>query len=109
MKVFAVSDLHLPGRQNKPMDVFGGNWTGHIDKIKEDWKSKVGENDVVLIAGDLSWAMSMEDGLSDLRTLVGLPGKKSFYQRQPRLLVVGITALRRAAPDDVFSFCRTTA
>ena len=61
MKVFAVSDLHLPGRQNKPMDVFGGNWTGHIDKIKEDWKSKVGENDVVLIAGDLSWAMSMED------------------------------------------------
>lgn len=104
MKVFAVSDLHLPGRQNKPMDVFGGNWTGHIDKIKEDWKSKVGENDVVLIAGDLSWAMSMEDGLSDLRTLVGLPGKKVFIKGNHDYWWSGITALRRAAPDDSFFF-----
>ena len=109
MKVFAVSDLHLPGRQNKPMDVFGGNWTGHIDKIKEDWKSKVGENDVVLIAGDLSWAMSMEDGLSDLRTLVGLPGKK--FLSKATTITGGRASPRCVAPlrTTVFSFCRTTA
>ena len=77
MKVFAVSDLHLPGNQDKPMDIFGGNWSGHLEKIKADWRERVGEEDVVLIAGDISWAMTLENALPDLRALAGLPGKKS--------------------------------
>ena len=49
MKLFAVSDLHMPGNQDKPMDVFGGNWSGHFDKIREDWLARVSEDDAVLI------------------------------------------------------------
>ena len=80
MKLFAVSDLHLPGNQDKPMDVFGGNWTGHFDKIKEDWLARVGEEDAVLIAGDISWAMTLPDALTDLEKMKELPGKKIFIR-----------------------------
>ncbi len=66
MRIFAISDLHLPGHDNKPMDVFGPHWEGHFEKIKKDWIAKVAEEDVVLIAGDISWAMSLEDAASDL-------------------------------------------
>ena len=82
MKVFAVSDLHLPGGQDKPMDVFGGNWTGHLDKIRSDWREKVSENDAVLIAGDISWAMTLEQALPDLRALGDLPGKRQARRNE---------------------------
>ena len=104
MKVFAVSDLHLPGGQDKPMDVFGGNWTGHLDKIRSDWLEKVSENDVVLIAGDISWAMTLEQALPDLRALGDLPGKKIFIRGNHDYWWSGITALRRSAPDGSFYF-----
>ncbi len=76
MKVFAVSDLHLGSRCNKPMDIFGDGWSGYWDNIREDWKNKVGEEDVVLIAGDVSWAMRLEDALPDIDEIAELPGKK---------------------------------
>ena len=104
MKVFAVSDLHLPGNQDKPMDIFGGNWSGHLEKIKADWRERVGEEDVVLIAGDISWAMTLENALPDLRALAGLPGKKVFIRGNHDFWWSGITALRRSAPDGSFYF-----
>lgn len=104
MKVFAVSDLHLPGGQDKPMDVFGGNWTGHLEKIKADWRERVAEEDVVLIAGDISWAMTLDSALPDLRELADLPGKKVFIRGNHDYWWSGITALRRSAPDESFYF-----
>ena len=104
MKVFAVSDLHLPGNQHKPMDIFGDNWAGHLEKIKEDWRGKVCEEDVVLIAGDISWAMTLPDALSDLNGLKELPGKKVFIRGNHDYWWSGITALRRSAPDETFFF-----
>ena len=55
MKIFAISDLHLSNSCDKPMDIFGGNWEGYTDKIIENWKAKVSDDDIVLIAGDISW------------------------------------------------------
>ena len=104
MKVFAVSDLHLPGGQDKPMDVFGGNWSGHLQKIREDWFARVGEEDVVLIAGDISWAMDLAGALPDLAALADLPGKKVFVKGNHDYWWSGITALRRSAPDGSFFF-----
>ena len=104
MKVFAVSDLHLPGNQEKPMDVFGGNWTDHFEKIKHDWLSKVGAEDIVLIAGYISWAMVLSDALTYLEKLRGLPGKKVFIRGNHDYWWSGITALRRSAPDQTFYF-----
>ncbi|MBC7959230.1 MAG: metallophosphoesterase [Vallitaleaceae bacterium] len=74
--IYAIGDLHLGFSQGKTMDVFGPHWTHHPEKIKEDWLSKVQEDDLVLIAGDSSWAMTLEDGLSDLNYLRELPGNK---------------------------------
>ena len=49
MKIFAISDLHLSGTCDKPMDVFGAGWENHFEKIKADWQKKVSEEDIVLI------------------------------------------------------------
>ena len=109
MKVFAVSDLHLPGNQHKPMDIFGDNWAGHLEKIKEDWRGKVCEEDVVLIAGDISWAMLLSDALTDLVKMKGLPGQKIFTRGNHDYWWAGITALRRSAPDESFVFLQNDA
>ncbi len=109
MNVYAISDLHLSTTSDKPMDVFGGNWEGHFEKIKEDWLSVVKEEDVVLIAGDISWAMKMEDALVDLRALAELPGKKVFIRGNHDYWWNGITKLRDNAPNDSFYFLQTDA
>ena len=57
MVIYAIGDLHLPGGDDKPMNVFGPHWEGHFERISQDWKSKVRDEDVVLIPGDISWAM----------------------------------------------------
>ncbi len=76
MKVFAISDLHLSGDGDKPMDIFGSQWDHHWDRICEDWKEKVSDEDLVLIAGDISWAMTLQQAVPDLRSIEDLPGKK---------------------------------
>jgi predicted phosphohydrolase len=76
MKVFAISDLHLPGGDVKPMDVFGPHWENHFQRIRADWLARVEERDVVLIPGDISWAMRLEEAAEDLRSIGALPGRK---------------------------------
>ena len=78
MNIYAISDLHLSATADKPMNIFGGNWDGHLEKIKKDWREKVTQEDVVLISGDISWAMKLSDALVDLQSLADLPGKKVF-------------------------------
>ncbi len=104
MKVFAISDLHLSGLKNKPMDIFGSNWEGHFEKIKKDWSDKVSPEDTVLVCGDISWGITLEEGLYDLESLKELPGKKVFIRGNHDYWWNGITKLRRAAPDDTFYF-----
>ena len=76
MKIFAISDLHMSNSTNKPMDIFGEKWVGHLDQIKEDWEKKVSEEDVVLIGGDISWAMNILEAKEDVKFFSTLPGKK---------------------------------
>lgn len=76
MSIYAIADLHLSFGENKPMDVFGVNWQNHTDKIKQNWNSKVSEEDLVLLPGDFSWAMYLEDTKKDFDYLSSLPGKK---------------------------------
>ena len=76
MAIYAISDLHLSFGENKPMDVFGKTWENHTEKIKENWISKVTENDLVLLPGDFSWAMYLKDTYNDFEFLNSLPGKK---------------------------------
>ena len=76
MALFAISDFHLALKGDKPMDVFGDHWIGHDEKIKENWIKNINEEDTVLIAGDISWSMSLDDGMNDLQWIHELPGKK---------------------------------
>ena len=104
MKIFSISDLHLSGMCDKPMDVFGVGWEGHLDKIKSDWQSKVSDDDIVLLCGDTSWGTVLEEGLFDLNALKGLKGKKVFIRGNHDFWWNGITKLRDAAPDGSFYF-----
>ncbi len=78
MAVFAVSDLHLPGGEpeSKSMTVFGARWHDYIARLERNWRAVVGENDTVIVPGDISWASKLEDALDDLAFIDSLPGKK---------------------------------
>lgn len=76
MAIYAIGDLHLSTKVNKPMDKFGSNWEDHFEKIQKDWTNKVNKDDLVLIAGDISWAMNLDDAIFDLEKINALPGKK---------------------------------
>ncbi len=104
MKIFSISDLHLSGLSDKPMDVFGSSWEGHFEKIKADWQQRVSNEDIVLICGDISWGTTLEEGLYDLNCLKGLNGKKVFIRGNHDYWWNGITKLRNAAPDESFYF-----
>ena len=76
MSIYAIADLHLSFANPKPMDIFGENCANHEEKIKEDWIIKVKEEDLVLLPGDFSWAMDLQDTYKDFEYLNSLPGKK---------------------------------
>ncbi|MBP3631338.1 MAG: metallophosphoesterase [Clostridia bacterium] len=76
MKVFALSDLHLSFESDKPMNVFGENWDNYENRIIENWNSVVGVEDLVIIAGDISWAISIENTKKDFEFIDKLNGKK---------------------------------
>lgn len=76
MKIFAISDLHLNSVTDKPMDIFGETWKGHWEKIVADWNRKVSDEDVVLIAGDISWGMKISEAEPDLQAINAQKGRK---------------------------------
>jgi len=92
--IFGISDLHLSLTEDKPMDIFGENWTDHHLKIAEDWKDKVGEEDLVLIPGDVSWALKFEDAIKDLEFIASLPGKKVLVKGNHDLWWSSVSKLR---------------
>ncbi|WP_066647471.1 metallophosphoesterase [Christensenella timonensis] len=76
MNIYAIGDLHLSNAQPKAMDIFGEHWINHFEKISSDWNARVKKGDVVLIPGDISWAMKLEDARPDLDAICALPGTK---------------------------------
>lgn len=74
--IYTIGDLHLSLGCDKPMDIFAG-WTNHVERLKENWNSKITENDTVILLGDHSWALKLEDSLKDLEFIhKELNGKK---------------------------------
>lgn len=98
MRLYAIGDLHLPGGQEKPMDVFGEHWEGHFDRIAADWRARVTAEDVVLIPGDTSWAMQLQDAIPDLEAIGMLPGRKILIKGNHDYWWGGIGQVRRALP-----------
>ena len=75
MKLFAIADLHLSLGTDKPMDSFPG-WHDYVSRLERGWKAVVGEEDTVVIAGDISWGMSLEEARPDFAFIHSLPGRK---------------------------------
>lgn len=101
MKVWAISDLHLSNACDKPMDVFGGNWLNYTDKIQENWQKLVSEDDFVCIAGDISWAMKLDEVTEDLKWIDALNGKKIIIKGNHEYWWKSITAVRNILPPNI--------
>lgn len=102
MAVYAISDLHLPARQ-KPMDIFGAHWENHFERIEEDWRSRVAPEDIVLLPGDLTWAMHLEEAMEDLNRVGELPGRKLILRGNHDYWWSAIGRVRRALPENMFA------
>lgn len=76
MALYAISDLHLPIGVDKPMDIFGSKWKNYVGRLEENWKNIVTDNDAVVINGDISWAMYLDESIPDFAFIDSLPGRK---------------------------------
>lgn len=77
MSLYVMADLHLDVKSNqKSMDIFGNRWQGYVEKIKSNWKHLITDSDTVIIPGDISWALTLNDAIYDLQWIDELPGKK---------------------------------
>jgi len=103
MKIFAISDLHLSVNNSKPMDIFGPVWDGYLDKIFSQWNEKVAEDDIVLMAGDLSWAMKMPEVQADIDLLKDLKGNKVIIKGNHDYWWHSISALRSILPEKFYA------
>jgi len=101
LKVFAISDLHLSFQVNKPMDVFGENWVDYERRIMEDWNARVGDGDVGIIAGDISWAMRMAETEKDFEYLGKLKGTKIIVRGNHDYWWSTITKVRESLPAGI--------
>ena len=79
MSLFAIADLHLSLGEDKPMDIFAG-WNDYVSRLEENWRKLVTDDDTVVIVGDISWAMKLEDTYTDFQFIDDLPGKKLFLK-----------------------------
>ena len=73
--IYTIADLHLSLGCDKPMDIFGG-WNDYVSRIERSWCKLITQNDTVVIAGDISWAMKLEEAYNDFKFINSLPGEK---------------------------------
>ncbi|MBD3370762.1 hypothetical protein GF402_10405 [Candidatus Fermentibacteria bacterium] len=98
MKLWALGDPHLSFSQDKPMDVFGPHWKNHHRKLRESWTELVGDRDWVLVPGDVSWAMRLDEALPDLRWIGRLPGRKAMVKGNHDYWWSSLAKVRNALP-----------
>lgn len=101
MRVFAIADVHLSFDTQKPMDVFGGAWTDHPQRLKAAWTECVRDEDIVLVAGDISWAMQLSHAARDLEFLSALPGTKLILRGNHDYWWSSVSKVRAALPPAV--------
>ncbi len=104
MSIYAIADLHLAldERIEKPMDIFGERWAHHEERVRENWLSLICEEDVVLIPGDISWGLKLDEAMEDLTWIHELPGKKVLIKGNHDLWWVSISRLNELYDDMTF-------
>ena len=103
MRIFAIGDLHLSFSCDKPMEVFGPAWENHVERLEEAWQDTVKADDLVLIPGDISWAMHLADAAEDLAFVGRLNGTKLLLRGNHDYWWSSLTQVRRALPKNVYA------
>ena len=102
MAIYVIGDLHLSFNTNKPMDIFGENWQNYEEKIKQDWLLKVKPEDTVILPGDFSWAMYLDETDKDFEFINNLPGKKILLKGNHDYWWTTVTSMRRYIQEQDF-------
>ena len=102
MAIYTIGDLHLSFNTNKPMDVFGDIWKDYEEKIKQNWLEKVKANDLVILPGDFSWAMYLEETEKDFEFINNLPGKKILLKGNHDYWWTTVTNMRNYVTEKGF-------
>lgn len=79
MSLFTIADLHLSLGTNKPMDIFHG-WDNYVERLEKNWRALITDDDTVVVGGDISWAMKLQDTYRDFSFINSLPGRKIFIK-----------------------------
>lgn len=102
MKIWVLSDLHLAvSTPGKEMDFFGGSWVNYTEKIQKNWQAVVGPDDLVLIPGDISWAIKLKDAIRDFEWIDKLPGTKVILRGNHDLWWGSLSQVRAALPPSM--------
>lgn len=111
MRIFAIGDLHLSFGETveKPMDVFGGEWVGHAERLKQNWLQTVTAEDITVICGDISWGLRLNEAMADLDWVHELPGKKVFFKGNHDLWWQSAGKLNTLYDDGSMSFMQCKA
>ena len=106
MKIFAIGDLHLSFGETveKPMDIFGGQWVGHTEKLHNNWTEMIAQDDVVIICGDISWGLRQEEAMADLDWVHSLPGRKILFKGNHDLWWQSLSKLNKLYEDGTMLF-----
>ena len=104
MKLFAIADLHLAFDENidKPMDKFGPGWENHTSRLRENWERLITDDDVVMIPGDISWALRIDEAIADFDWIHSLPGTKLISKGNHDLWWSRINYLNSLYDDIIF-------
>ena len=102
MSIYVIGDLHLSCKENKPMSIYGDNWEGHEEKIKNNWIENVKEEDLVILPGDFSWATYLKDTDMDFEYLNKLPGKKLLLKGNHDYWWTTVTSMRNFLKENDF-------
>ena len=103
MRIFAIADLHLSfSCENKNMDIYGGQWIDHWQRVMKNWDGIVESNDVIIIPGDISWALKFEDAVKDLEWIHERPGKKVLIKGNHDLWWQSVSKLNSLYDDMYF-------
>lgn len=104
MSIYAIGDTHLSLNKGveKPMDIFGPEWENHAEKLKKEWEDTITAEDVVIINGDISWALKLPEAMADLDFIHDLPGKKVLLKGNHDLWWTSISRLNKLYDDLYF-------
>lgn len=100
--IYSIGDLHFDHSKQKPMDIFGDNWVNHDQNIIDNWNQLVGDDDLVLVPGDISWALKLEEAKRDLETINNLPGKKVMIKGNHDYWWDSLSKLNKLNLDTIF-------